>query len=85
MWLVGHNVVDLTLCGWLDTMWLIGHNVVGWTQCGWLNTMWLVGYNETMKVHFRVLEVSVIYSYPTNHVVQINMDFHCFDSSTTTC
>ena len=35
-----------------------------------------------MKVHFRVLEVSVIDTYPTNYRVQIKMDFHCFDPLT---
>ena len=35
-----------------------------------------------MKVHLHVLEVSVIDTHPTSHMVQIKMDFHCFDSST---
>ena len=34
-----------------------------------------------MKVHFRVLEVNVIDSYPTKHMGQIKMD-HRFESST---
>ena len=39
-----------------------------------------------MKVHFYLLEVSVIdTSVPTTHMVQIKMDFHCFDSSTEIC
>ena len=29
-----------------------------------------------------MLEVSAIDTYPTNHVMQIKMDFHCFDFST---
>ena len=35
-----------------------------------------------MKVNFRVLEVSVIDTHPTNYMGQIKMDFHHFDSST---
>ena len=38
-----------------------------------------------MKFHFRVLVVSVRYSYPTNHMMQIKMDFYCFDYSTEIC
>ena len=37
---------------------------------------------KTIKVHFPVLEVSLIAPHPTNHTAQIRMDFHCFDSST---
>ena len=37
---------------------------------------------KPMIVHFHVFEVSVIDSYPTNHMEQIKTDFHCFDSST---
>lgn len=35
-----------------------------------------------MKVQFHVFEVSVIDTYPTNDMVQIKMDFRCFDYST---
>ena len=38
-----------------------------------------------MKVNFRVLEHSLIDSCPTIHMVQIKMDFHCFESSTELC
>ena len=33
-----------------------------------------------MNVYLCVLEVSLIDTYPTNHVVHIKMDFFCFDS-----
>ena len=40
---------------------------------------------KVLKCYFHVLEVSVINTYPTNHVVQIKMDFHCFNSPTVIC
>ena len=38
-----------------------------------------------MIVHFCVLEVSLIDSYPTNHTVQIKVNFHSFDFSAAIC
>ena len=38
-----------------------------------------------MKSHFRVLDFSLIDSYPTNHMGQIKMEFHRFDSPTAIC
>ena len=38
-----------------------------------------------MIEYFRVLEVSVIDTYPTNYTVLIKLDFHSFDSSTVIC
>ena len=35
-----------------------------------------------MTVHFRALEVNLIESYPTNHMMHIKIDFQCLDSST---
>ena len=70
IWLAGYESVTLT------------HKTQKWTFI----VLFPEGYVfDESKVHFCVLEVSLIDSYPTKQMVQIKMDFHYFDSSTVTC